>query len=49
MPWHSATQNVSEHILQPKTLSIFGMAGASVDVAILQADMCRSSQLILEN
>ena len=36
MLWHSATGNVSEHILHPKTLSNFGMASASVDVAILQ-------------
>ena len=34
--WHSATRIVSEHILQPKKFSNFGMASASVDVAILQ-------------
>ena len=34
--WHSATRNVSEHILQPKTLSNFGMTSVSVDVPILQ-------------
>ena len=39
-----------EQILQPKTLSNFGMANASVDVAILQfkGHMCQSSRLILE-
>ena len=31
-----ATQNFSEHTLQPKTLYNFGMESASVDVAILQ-------------
>ena len=36
MFWHSATRNVSEHVLQHKTLSNFRMASASVDVAILQ-------------